>query len=402
MIYFGVVEDVYDPEELGRVRVRVFGLHSANKLDIPTSALPWAIVMTPTTSPSISGVGHTPFIVQGSWVALVFIDDALQDPMVIGTIPGKPAEKRSDSVGFSDPYNSYPKWIDDSDLSYSSRKDKFPISDSYLKKSSLRNTNIQTANPPKVTSVSPDKDESYYADHPWNEPTTSNEHIPSYPSNHVYETESGHLVEYDDTPGHERYHRYHPAGSYEEIFSDGSRILKIIGKNYHIVLDDQNMFIEGDLNVTVTGDMRYLVEGNYHIEVEKDLTFNVKGSMQTKIGINQDTEVGRTRSTNIGANDHLTTIANQIVNILGSKTDNISLDYSITTSKNHSHTSFGDMSYFSKGNFKHTNLGTLTMTSKGNITVETPANVLETFGGNQTTIASGNVLIDASRIDLNP
>ena len=67
MLYFGTVEDRNDPQEIGRVRVRVFGLHSSDKInDIPTSSLPWAPVMNPTTTPGNSGLGQTPFLVPGS------------------------------------------------------------------------------------------------------------------------------------------------------------------------------------------------------------------------------------------------------------------------------------------------------------------------------------------------
>ncbi len=35
--WYGVVEDINDPEMLGRIRVRVFGYHSEDKQDIPTN-----------------------------------------------------------------------------------------------------------------------------------------------------------------------------------------------------------------------------------------------------------------------------------------------------------------------------------------------------------------------------
>ena len=48
MIWFtGVVEDIQDPEQLGRVRVRCYGYHTENKVDLPTEALPWAYPLLP-------------------------------------------------------------------------------------------------------------------------------------------------------------------------------------------------------------------------------------------------------------------------------------------------------------------------------------------------------------------
>jgi GH24 family phage-related lysozyme (muramidase) len=88
--YTGVVEDrVSDPLKLGRLRVRIVGLHSENKTELPTDALPWAVVMQPTNSASQSGIGHSPTgIVEGSWVIVIFRDQYNQEPIVIGTIPG--------------------------------------------------------------------------------------------------------------------------------------------------------------------------------------------------------------------------------------------------------------------------------------------------------------------------
>ena len=57
--FTGVVEDRNDPAKLGRVRVRCLGLHTENKYNIPTSALPWAHVMHPVTDPSMQGMGMT-------------------------------------------------------------------------------------------------------------------------------------------------------------------------------------------------------------------------------------------------------------------------------------------------------------------------------------------------------
>jgi len=107
--FTGVVEDIIDPQQMGRVRVRCFGYHTDNKADIPTKSLPWALVMTPIQSASMSGIGISATgVLQGSWVIGFFRDGpSAQDPIVLGTIPsistgGDPTK------GFSDPDNVYP------------------------------------------------------------------------------------------------------------------------------------------------------------------------------------------------------------------------------------------------------------------------------------------------------
>ena len=90
-VWLGIVEDRNDPEFLGRYRVRIFGLHTANKQILPTADLPWAIPVMPSISASISGVGFSPTgIVEGSTVIGLFLDDEEQQPAVLGTIPGIP------------------------------------------------------------------------------------------------------------------------------------------------------------------------------------------------------------------------------------------------------------------------------------------------------------------------
>lgn len=90
-IFQGVVEDIMDPLKLGRVKVRVFGLHTDDKSLIPTESLPWAQVATPTTSASMSGIGHSPTgLLPGSWVILFFSDPECQYPVVFASFPGIP------------------------------------------------------------------------------------------------------------------------------------------------------------------------------------------------------------------------------------------------------------------------------------------------------------------------
>ncbi|QIG65729.1 baseplate hub subunit and tail lysozyme [Ochrobactrum phage vB_OspM_OC] len=86
----GVVEDNIDPLTLGRVRVRWFGFHPEDRDEVPTIDLPWAQVLQPTNSASISGIGWSPNgLLPGSWVFGFFMDGrTAQYPVVIGTWAG--------------------------------------------------------------------------------------------------------------------------------------------------------------------------------------------------------------------------------------------------------------------------------------------------------------------------
>jgi hypothetical protein len=88
--YTAVVEDRNDPEKLGRVRVRVLGIHDEDTGKVPTADLPWAPVVLPATNPAASGVGWSPNgLVPGSWVWVYFADgNSFQQPVVLGSMVG--------------------------------------------------------------------------------------------------------------------------------------------------------------------------------------------------------------------------------------------------------------------------------------------------------------------------
>lgn len=97
MFYVGVVENRLDPLKLGRCQVRVVGVHTDDKSQLPTSALPWAHPMQPITSAAISGIGHTPVgPVEGTWVMVIFRDQDNQMPVMLGSIGGIPQSKAAE------------------------------------------------------------------------------------------------------------------------------------------------------------------------------------------------------------------------------------------------------------------------------------------------------------------
>ena len=70
----GVVEDRFDPQQLGRVRVRWLGYHSEDKSKILTKDLPWAQVMQSVGGSAMAGIGEAPVnLVEGTWVCGFFV-----------------------------------------------------------------------------------------------------------------------------------------------------------------------------------------------------------------------------------------------------------------------------------------------------------------------------------------
>lgn len=82
--FIGKVVRKQDPKQMGRVQVRIFGIH--DNLDIEPQDLPWAQTLLPVTSPGISGDGENAVLGQGAMVYGVFLDGKLsQIPLVLGS-----------------------------------------------------------------------------------------------------------------------------------------------------------------------------------------------------------------------------------------------------------------------------------------------------------------------------
>ena len=105
-----------------------------------------------------------------------------------------------------------------------------------------------------------------------------------YPYNHVYESESGHVIEIDDTPNSERLHTMHKSGTFEEIHADGTKVTKIVKDNYEIVLGNNNIYINGSCNLTVSGNMTQYIKGDYTLEVDGNYNQKIGKSKAMKIG----------------------------------------------------------------------------------------------------------------------
>ena len=86
--FIGIVTDINDPYGLGRVKVRIFGIHSENVNDIPDKDLPWAQTVVPITEGGSSGTGATVGIQVKAQVFGMFLDGkSSQLPLVLGSIP---------------------------------------------------------------------------------------------------------------------------------------------------------------------------------------------------------------------------------------------------------------------------------------------------------------------------
>ena len=295
--FVGVVEDRQDPQTLGRLRVRCLGYHTEDLVKLPTSDLPWAHVMNPITSATVSGLGQTPLgAVEGTWVVGFFQDGSdAQQPIIIGTLPGVPSELPDidSNKGFQDAVNGvYPKYKNETDVNRLSVNDEdLPHSSLTIRKADL-DKKVGTAQIDGIFSgvaqIPTDLDAGAALDEnvgvviggEWSEPETP--YNAKYPHNHVYESEGGHLREMDDTPGAERIHERHASGTGYEIHPNGSKVTRVKQDNYTIVTNDDYTHIQGTQRHTTDEGVRIRCNANgedgnnYNIEVGSGANVNIE------------------------------------------------------------------------------------------------------------------------------
>jgi len=389
----------------------------------------------PYTSASISGLGESPTgPVEGTWVFGFFVDGKqMQAPMIMGTLAGAP--EAYNDLGFNDPNKVYPK-IEipgESDVNRLARGDAIRAStieapsvrageNILAHKKKHRVLKIPKAGPPGVESDPGKKDgeastvkdgpppgynsETYYSRRTWNEPNPryggkdegekssvtyggtpefGEESI--YPLNHVKVTESGHVFEVDDSPKAERIAQYHTAGTFYEIQPNGTRVTKIVGDDYEMVMHDKNMVVKGNVSITVQGsDVRLLVQsdgdsgpgakgGNMFIETDGDLNLNVRGDMTTKVGGTVYEEYLSHHATNVSKDQSLTVNNDRVTHVFGEYVENLRKSYKQNIKINESILVGGNSLKDVKGTTKQLSSLDLSMASKNNFSIQAVSNV---------------------------
>ena len=432
--FSGVVEDRHDPLYAGRLRVRCLGYHTDSKSELPTVDLPWATVMLSTASPGISGIGHSPsFLLEGSWVWGYFRDEGYQEPIIVGSLPGKPVALGNTAVGFNDPNSRLDKDGKKNGISvYPIHKNevdtnRLAVNDPSVEAVSLtarkrnRITGVPTArfdglnnitqmsdmdaiaaqeiglidpdyrglthftgggglasNKQKLLNNDADAIEallygSGYTDEEWNarallirkysitqetdiqallaeirntvrgiiaNDTTDAElwnqpeiaYKALYPYNHVFESESGHIKEYDDTPLHERIFERHISGSSYEYTPNGDRIDIITNNHYTLTSKDNLCNIQGNSDITVNGRHKVYInkdgqnDNHYDIQIGPNANVNIqvdKGNLNVVTKTGQfNFDVGADFNVNVGGNYNLIVQGSENKTVEGTTTHN--------------------------------------------------------------------------------
>ena len=128
------------------------------------------------------------------------------------------------------------------------------------------------------------------------------DHPPLYPHNQIFDSESGHSLQLDDTPGRERVRLQHgKSKNFIEMHPNGDQVVKVFGENFDITIGKKNVYVSGACNIIVKGNCSMQVDGDFNQEVNGDYNLAVKGKMNVRgvkdISIQGDSDV------EIGANE---------------------------------------------------------------------------------------------------
>ena len=325
---YGIVEDRNDPLKIGRVRVRVHSYHSADKGKIATPDLPWSHVIMPVTTAGLGGFGNQHSLVEGTTVFGFFRDYDMQDFVVLGVQQGISQQGyfetitdelliRSVDKGFNDPrrktqadysgthdglnppsapsrpneltasLDTAPQLLKDAGIKYGgcgSKKEEFTEADKELPYYPIvkdaSDINVFTTGDAKYDSR--DLSNLYFLK--GSVPGAKSNATPMYPYNKALYTESGHIVELDDTRGNERISIEHRTGTFYEIDKDGNEIHRIVNDNYTVIAKDNEVYIGGKVNIKVLGDASIKSYGDVTIKGYGDGKIDVAGKMDIEAG----------------------------------------------------------------------------------------------------------------------
>lgn len=184
----------------------------------------------------------------------------------VGISPELATKGNPNKLGFIDPSLRYPldHHLNESDVSRLARNQK------------IRDTIVAEKEANRADKISIANSETS-----WKQPNVP--YAARYPYNHVTVTESGHVQEFDDTPGSERIHTYHKSGTFTEVDPSGSQVNRVVGSKVTIIEDDDKVYVMGSGIITIDGDFAVDVKKALHISVQGNANMHVYGDVNQSV-----------------------------------------------------------------------------------------------------------------------
>lgn len=234
--YRGVVIDVSDPTESGRIRIKVYPMFE----HVDDDVLPWAIPADSTFG-GAANVGSAAIPIVDSHVFCFFENGDFRYPVYFASAPAI--------------QNDVP------DIPTLSREDDGTVA--------------------AIDAVA-SKGVSTAFGGSWDEPDSA--YAPTYPKNKVFRSETGIVIEIDDTPDNVRFHVYHPSGTRIETDNDGNVVEHVTATKTTVIIGDDNIEVKGNQNTTTGSDHGVKIGTNGKIDVGNDYNINVGNNCSITTG----------------------------------------------------------------------------------------------------------------------
>ena len=221
-----------------------------------------------------------------------------------------------------------------------------------------------------------------------------------YPSNKVFQTESGHQFEIDDTPGATRIRVAHKSGSYYEIHDDGSITSVSVGNHHHYAKGGTTFTIDQNADLKFVGSQRIAVSGDSYIETKGDSYASVAGDMIAAVNGSHVSSVKGNSYSKIGGNHTSKTDGDHNAQVMGSTTIKTEGDSLIKTKGDSTINAEGKINIQSKGDKNIKSEGNLTIEATKNLIMKGQSVVSEATGGTNEVKASGEVKTQGSSTKL--
>ena len=252
-IMFGTVEDLQDPEQLNRVRIR-FPIHGS-KGQTPTDTLPWAKTMSPAmgVGPNQGGGGGQGglSVASGAMVMALVNHDNHEDVTILGVAPINNTGQNITGA-------------------------------SAAGQSSMALGGLKDGQTGGKHEPATDMSKLILKDAPASFPQIKGK----YPQTHINVSESGMRNVMHDVAGETYQASIHPTGTFTEMQADGNYVTYTAKDRKEAVDGTYTLGSEGNLVIATNGNLQIKAKGNILIEAEGSMSEFIAKSKSTDTGQN--------------------------------------------------------------------------------------------------------------------
>jgi hypothetical protein len=252
-IYTGIVEDVKDPEQLNRVKLRIASLHGSTG-QTPADTLPWTKTLSPATGaggPNQGGGGGQGglSVAKGAAVVVLVNNDNYDDMTILGVLP---VNNTGENI----------------------------IGASAGGQSSMALGGLDGGSTGGKHEPATDMAKLILKDAPASFPEIKGK----YPQTHINVSESGMRNILHDVGGETYQAVVHPTGTFTEMQADGNYVTYTAQNRKEAVDGSYTLGSEGNLVIATNGNLQLKAKGNILIEAEGGLSEFIAESKSSTVG----------------------------------------------------------------------------------------------------------------------